>query len=144
MESFIPLLVLVVIWLCIGLPLVKMSQAAKKNAQKKAGPGPEAFPSQKGTAPETAVEGPSESSAARSVMRPTISLTPHDDSIYMGSLNAVTGEGWDPCHEEQLHPLTAAESRVPAPAPSAPGLQLSWTGNDIVRGFVMGEILKRK
>ena len=62
----------------------------------------------------------------------------------MGSMNAVTGEGYDPCHDEQLAPRTEAESAMPAAEPEQPGLQLSWTGSDIVRGFVMSEILKKK
>jgi len=80
----------------------------------------------------------------RSTLRPTISVTEHDDSIYQGSLNAVTGEGYDPCHDEQLEPLTAAEAAVPAAASEVPGLQLEWNGSEIVKGLVMSEILKRK
>ena len=59
-------------------------------------------------------------------------------------MNAVTGEGYDPCHDEQLAPLTLAETAVPAAETTEGGLQLSWTGNEIVRGIVMSEILKRK
>ena len=77
-------------------------------------------------------------------MQPTVSVTEHDDSVYQGSMNAVTGEGYDPCHDEQLAPLSHAETAVPAAQAAEPGLQLSWTGSDIVRGFVMGEILNRK
>ena len=78
------------------------------------------------------------------VMQPTITVTEHDDSIYMGSMNADTGEGFDPCHDEQLASLTAAETAFPAAESSGSGLQLSFTGSDIVNGIVMSEILKRK
>jgi len=77
-------------------------------------------------------------------MQPTITVTDHDDSVYQGSMNADTGEGYDPCHDEQLAPLTLAETAVPAAEAPESGLQLGWTGSDIVRGFVMSEILKRK
>ena len=76
-------------------------------------------------------------------MQPTVRLFNHDDSIYRGSMNAVTGEGYDPCHEEQLSSLTLAETVEPEPV-AAPGFQLHWTGDEIVRGLVISEILKRK
>lgn len=135
------LMIFVVLWLVIGLPLAKLSQQAKKNnaaknaAQKKA--------------PEPAPESPKPAPAPEPLYRetrltPSISVTEHDDSIYHGSLNAVTGEGYDPCHDEQMAPLTLAESAVSAPAEEVPGIQLGWTGNDIVRGLVMSEILNRR
>ena len=58
-------------------------------------------------------------------------------------MNAVTGEGYDPCHEEQLSSLTLSETVEPVPV-TTPGLQLHWTGDEIVRGLVISEILKRK
>ena len=57
---------------------------------------------------------------------------------------AETGEGYDPCHDEQLAPLTVVETAVPAVETTVPGLQLSWNGDEIVRGIVVSEILKRK
>ena len=67
-------------------------------------------------------------------------------SYDQGSLNAVTGEGYDPCHDEQMAPLSAAEHRdsVPAPVQTQPGLPFGWAGSDMVKGIVMSEILKRK
>ena len=38
----------------------------------------------------------------------------------------------------------AAETAVPAAETAVPGLQLSWNGNEVVRGIVMSEILNRK
>ena len=139
--EFQPILILAVIWLLIGLPLSKLSKTAKQQqaSRKAKSPGAKA-PQQK---PEGAASETPEP-ARPTVLQPTITFTEHDDSVYQGSMNAVTGEGYDPCHDEQLAPLTAAETAVPAPEPAAPGLQLSWTGSDIVRGFVMSEILKKK
>ena len=60
----------------------------------------------------------------------------HDAS---GSLNYISSEGKDPCHEAQLSirtPLTQEE----APAPA---LRLEWTGEALVNAFVMQEILTR-
>ena len=56
----------------------------------------------------------------------------HDDyaSLPSGSLSAETEEGIDPCHDGWAH------------APGGPGL--SWSGNELVRGFIYSEILKRK
>jgi hypothetical protein len=71
-------------------------------------------------------------------------VTEHDDSVYQGSMSASTGEGYDPCHDEQMAPLNAAEAASPETGTAVPGLQLSWNGSDIVQGIVMSEILKRK
>ena len=147
--DFPPILILAIVWLLIGLPLSKLSKASKQQAAQKAASQTAGAP-KKGKPPEqqkqaAASAAPkSEPFAGPTVMQPTISLTGHDDSIYMGSMNAVTGEGYDPCHDEQLAPLTEAESVIPAAEPEQPGLQLSWTGSDIVRGLVMKEILDRR
>ena len=140
LESFFPLIALFLVYTAIAA----MSKTAKKvsdnrksySASRSAAPA-ETEPAE-GTAPEAA--------AAPRIreMQPTIRVSEHDDSVYTGSMNAVTGEGYDPCHDEQLAPLTRAEAAVPAAEAAAPGLQLSWTGSEVVRGIVMSEILKRK
>lgn len=56
-----------------------------------------------------------------------------------GSLNFASNEGKDPCHEEQL---THARTGRPENA-EAGGLQLDWTGDGLVKAFVMSEILTR-
>ena len=142
--EFQPILVLAVIWLLVGLPLMKLGKSAKQQqAAKNAKPGA-AKPGAK--APQSP-EGCSRTAepAGPTVLQPTITFTEHDDSVYQGSLNAVTGEGFDPCHDEQLSSLSSAEREtVSAPGEEAPGLQLGWTGSDVVRGFVMSEILTRR
>lgn len=141
-----PLFILAIIWLLIGLPLSKLNKAAKQQQASKASktraakqPGTKA--QQK--APEPAAYVPPEP-ARPTVLQPSITFTEHDDSVYQGSMNAITGEGYDPCHDDQLAPLTQAETAAPAAEAASPGLELSWTGSEIVRGFVMSEILKRK
>ena len=144
--DFPPILILGLIWLLIGLPLSKLNKAAKQQASKTARPSgakPQAAPEVK-TQNQPAGTGTVPEPARPTVLQPTITFTEHDDSVYQGSMNAVTGEGYDPCHDEQLAPLTQAETAVPAAAEGTPGLQLSFTGNEVVRGFVMSEILTRK
>ena len=152
MESFAPLLTLLLIYFLFALPVRKLTRAARKqqSARKPAAPAvpDDAFPEPDAPPAGEALSGGSgslpypEGGELRSA-RPSVRLSGRDDSLYAGSLNAVTGEGEDPCHEEQLQPLTRAEAAVPSPE-AVPGLRLSWTGSDIVHGFVMGEILKRK
>ena len=141
MTEFGPLVVLVVIWLLIGLPL---SRAAK---QKSRGPRTPGAPSV-GPEAEAPAADPGEGPDPRRdyvPIQPTVSLSRQDDSLYRGSLNAETGEGYDPCHDEQMETLTRISSEpVPRPAPPAPALELGWTANDVVRGVVMSEILARK
>ena len=144
--DFPPILILVILWLVIGLPLSKLNKAAKQQqAARNAKPGT-ARQKQQAPAAETQQTAAAPAAPAQpvrpTVMTPTINVTEHDDSVYTGSLNAVTGEGYDPCHEEQLSAITY-EPAVSA-EPAEPGLQLSWTGSEIVRGFVMSEVLNRK
>ena len=138
LESFFPLIALFLIYTAIAA----MSKTAKKasGARKSASPARSAAPAD--TVPEEAPV-PETATPHFREMQPTIRLSDHDDSVYMGSLNAVTGEGYDPCHDEQLKPLTQAETIEPASA-TASGLQLHWSGDEIVRGFVVSEIMKRK
>ncbi len=143
--DFPPILIIGLIWLLIGLPLSKLNKKAQQNA-KQARSNP-ARPAQKAqqARPDAAPLSQSAPEPARpTAMQPTITVTEHDDSVYQGSMYAETGEGYDPCHDEQLAPLTLAETAVAADEAAVPGLQLSWTGSDVVRGLVMSEILNKK
>ena len=139
--GFPPILILAIIWLLIApiLSAAKKQQAAAKNANSKAR---QAEAQNAPAAP--AGPDPAAKPAEPRVLQPSITFTAHDDSVYQGSMNAVTGEGYDPCHNEQLAPLTALETAPPAAEETVPGLRLSWTGSDVVRGLVMSEVLKRK
>lgn len=56
-----------------------------------------------------------------------------------GSLGVRSSEGKDPCHEEQLSARYApAEEAEPTP-----GITLDWTGESLVKAFVMQEVLAR-
>ena len=147
--DFSPLFILVIVWLIIGLPL-KLAKQVKEQAAKNAGTVRTA-PQKQQKAPKTEAQIPAPAPVSEegtffrpTVMQPTITVTDHDDSVYSGSMNANTGEGYDPCHDEQLAPLSAAEAAEPVTETAGSGLQLSWTGSDIVNGIVMSEILKRK
>ena len=139
LESFFPLIALFLIYTAIAA----MAKGAKKVS------GAQKAPGARSAAPVDAApaEAPAPEAVAPRIreMQPTIRVTDHDDSVYMGSMNAVTGEGYDPCHDEQLSSLSAAERETAsAPGEEVPGLQLGWSGSDVVRGFVMSEILTRR
>ena len=138
-ESFLPIMSLIVIYLLIAV----VSRAAKKATQaQKAASRPAHTDS---GAPKGAPENQATTEPRMRELQPTVRVTGRDDSVYQGSLNAFTGEGYDPCHEEQLAPLSLAETgTADHVSPATPGLQLSWTGSEIARGFVISEILKRK
>ena len=140
--NFSPLFIVLIIWLLIAPVLSAAKKQQAKNAKTGAAkqPGAKALKKQ----PEASSTYVTPEPARPTVMQPSITFTEHDDSVYQGSMNAVTGEGYDPCHDEQLAPLTQAETAVPAAAEVTPGLQLSFTGSEVVRGFVMSEILTRR
>ena len=142
--NFPSLIVLLIIWVVVGLVSKKKNPGGQNAQNVKAGAGKPGAKAPKAT-PQAAPQPMSRPEPLRpSVLQPTISVTEHDDSVYQGSMFAETGEGYDPCHDEQLAPLTAAESTIVAETPAEPGLQLSWAGSDVVRGIVMSEILTRK
>ena len=67
----------------------------------------------------------------------------HDDfaAVPQGSLRSEIPEGTDPCHDSWT-PRTP--DRPAGPPAEKGGLDLNWTGDDLVKGFVLGEILRRK
>lgn len=73
---------------------------------------------------------------------PHVHVTPHRPDMFAGSMNAETHEGEDPCHEEQLNPVKAPRLMAPVQQ-EEPGLSLEWTGESMVRAFVMQEVLQR-
>ncbi len=141
--QIMPILMFLFIWLIIGLPVTIAKKAAeqqKKNAAQTSAkkPGTEQ--------PRKAPAKKPDPAERLTTLTPSISVTGHDDSIYSGSLNAVTGEGYDPCHDEQMAGMDRVEQSSPPPRTAQPhaGLPFGWTGSDMVRGIVMSEILKRK
>ncbi len=143
MDEFAPLLLLLFLWLCIGLP----ASLAKKAANQKKPNQPAS--SGKTEEPKKAV-GAAPAEPERLIpLTPTLSEPDHDDSVFAGSLGSFSTEGYDPCHEEQMSSLERVcepgkeEPKEPSPE-SAARLPLGWTDNEIVRGIVMSEILNRK
>ena len=144
MEQFAPLLLLLFFWVFIGIPI---SLAKKAANQKKAARPPVHQKTGENSSPPAAHEP----AAPERLTTLTSSLyePDHDDSVFTGSLGAVTGEGYDPCHEEQMSGMEkvckpGAEAPAAFTGETAGGLPLGWTGNDVVRGIVMSEILNRK
>jgi hypothetical protein len=70
----------------------------------------------------------------------------HDDyrAMPVGSLSADTGEGDDPCHDDIKPAAPHVRFREEERKEASGGLDLGWTGNEVVKGFVYGEILKRR
>ena len=150
MDEFGPLLIVILIWVFVGLPAAVAKRAKEQKTAARLSRSVRSTPDARtGSAPAPGSAGlekqPGTFSEPAPRLRPTISVTPHDDSLYRGSLNAETGEGFDPCHDEDLERLNALEA-VPAvqPVSEVPALPFGWTGSDIVRGVVISEILKRK
>ena len=56
-----------------------------------------------------------------------------------GSLGVTSMEGKDPCHEDEL----TLERTVAAPVQPEGGLQLEWSGENMVKAFIMQEVLTR-
>lgn len=141
--EFSPLIFIFIIWLCIGLPLSKLNQASKKkmNEAKKPSSDRPAAPAPEQESRQAAPEAPP---ARETRLTPTVTVTANDDSIYAGSMNAVTGEGHDPCHEENLTGLNTAETIPVHPVTEVHSLPFGWTGSDMVRGIVVSEILKSR
>ena len=69
----------------------------------------------------------------------------HDEPSRMpvGSLRTDSAEGRDPCHDDWKPAAPNAPAQAGAPE-TAGGLNLGWTGNEVVKGFIYGEILNRK
>ena len=62
------------------------------------------------------------------------------DAPTMGSLGVVSTEGKDPCHEDQL---SKTRTMMPPIPEAQPALVLDWSGESMVKAFVMQEVLTR-
>ena len=143
--EFAPVLLIILFWIFVGIPI----SIAKKASQQKKGTRPAAVKQQPADEPEArpkAAQPETVQPERLNILAPSIAPTEHDDSVYRGSLNADTGEGIDPCHDEQMAGLELAgeEDFAPRTAQAKSGIPLGWTGSDVVRGIVMSEILNRK
>ena len=59
-----------------------------------------------------------------------------------GSMDFVSTEGVDPCHDDAL-PDRHEPRPIDAVAQEKPGLTLNWTGDALVRSVIMQEVLTR-
>ena len=140
MEGFAPLLVLLFFWIFIGIPV----SIAKKAANQKKGSTPAA---RKTPGIEEPPAAPKAAEPERlTPLTSTLTEPDHDDSVFTGSLGAFSTEGYDPCHNEQMSSMETVcqpgkETVLPQEKANLP---FGWTGNDVVRGIVMSEILNRK
>ncbi len=145
-----PLVFIGVIWIFVAFLISVTVKSAKKAEQKKqasqrplrpAGMDQDARVLRDGILKSTAAQ----EDAGPAPAQPIVGIGRHDDSLYQGSMNAVTSEGYDPCHDEQMSILTLIESEPETPsAPSAALPRLTWNASSVVQGFVMSEILNRK
>ena len=60
-----------------------------------------------------------------------------------GSLNAASREGKDACHAGQLAPANQPRTTAGFDQEDEPGLQLDWSGENMVKAFIMQEVLTR-
>ena len=74
-------------------------------------------------------------------LRPTLFGVNREE--YRGSLNISTEEGIDICHEEQADQMTALEVEELPSDEGAGGMRFNWEGNEVMKAFVMQEILRR-
>ena len=157
MFSFAPVLIIIAICLYVITGTMRSMKNNNPRTSRPANPqNPRNSQPQAETDPEPQpLELPEEGPVVRErPLEPTVRFTGRDETVYQGSLNAVTGEGEDPCHDEQLSALNHAKDRIAvSPDPEAailpgsepqPGFTLRWNGDEVVRGLVMSEILKRK
>ncbi len=145
-DSLSPLIMLVLFVLVfVILPSSAAKKAAqRKNASAQGGNKPAEKPKAAGEKfPASAFPDRKESSLQQPLGEGG-SLWEHDHTSYAGSLGSLSTEGFDPCHEEQMESLSSLTSEHVAEPQEIPGLSLRWTGDEIVRGLVVSEVLKRK
>lgn len=62
--------------------------------------------------------------------------------VVMGSMGTDTHEGIHPCDEHEDESLQSDKPLMPMPV-EKPGIQLDWTGENMVKAFIMQEVLTR-
>ena len=158
------LLSMIFVFLTLASVFGKAAKKKQPNKQKQPAPGnvftgmgaPEAVIRQPAAAPPAAMMPP------RPTAKPAAAQVSIDDYLACSSAKHesmegrtdhsahVSCEGHDPCHEEQLRPAVRPSHVAPAAVGAtvdfkeeAPSLQLNFTGDELVRAFVMQEVLTR-
>lgn len=75
---------------------------------------------------------------------PHVHVTKETDKLFAGSMNAVSTEGVDPCHEEELQEARARDGETLCTEETQGGLKLDFSGSGLAQAFVMQEILNRR
>ena len=134
MEDFFPLLIVIIGAISSIVSAVKKNQQSA-DAQRRHAASFRQLEQQP-------IASPAPAEAAAQVIAPMVHphLVPdcatHDQP---GSLGVASLEGKDPCHAQQLtHPRTEE-----APAQEEAGLTFDWSGENLVKAFVMQEVLTR-
>jgi hypothetical protein len=140
MEDILGIVIMIIVGAVVSAANKKQKAAKPHNSPTQATwpaqPTPAAQP-----APMTTMLPPRQEGSTRPA---SVSVHAHLDPDcethdIAGSLGVTSSEGKDPCHEEQLTArLDAAE-----PTQEAPGLQLDWNGESLVKAFIMQEVLTR-
>ena len=158
------LLSMIFVFLTLASVFGKAAKKKQPNKQKQQTPGnvftgmgaPEAVTRQPSAAPPVTMMPP------RPESKPAAAQISIDDymarsSAGHGSMEGRTDhsahiscEGHDPCHEEQLRPAVRPSRVAPAAVGATiafkeedPALRLNFTGDELVRAFVMQEVLTR-
>jgi len=136
-----------------GAAAPKQPSRARTSFPKEAfpeSPAPDAAPVQpiKAADPDAARTWTERTPLAPTITVPSFSDSPRDAAgdPYLGSLGENTLEGVDPCHDDQMAEMEQRRGASAAAGAEAPDREsfLSWSGNDVVRGFIYGEILNRR
>ena len=143
------LIEVIFVFIAIGASIISFAAKAKK--RKEAAMARQAASPVKRTAPKashpyaaqpTVMPPMSFSDVPGQVIAPTVhthiqpDCETHDAP---GSLGVVSSEGKDPCHEEQLQPRPS----IAEPIQEENGLTFDWSGENLVKAFVMQEVLTR-
>ncbi len=142
MENLFPALFLIIAAVASALSSAKKNRekaAAKERHQAAASPWAQAEPmaaQAKPAAPMSfpGVPGPAITPTVHAHLQPDCDA--HDAP---GSLGVTSTEGKDPCHEDQL----TLERTYDEPVKAEGGLTFDWSGENMVKAFVMQEILTR-
>ncbi len=91
----------------------------------------------------SAADVPAMAPAARVSIHPHLQPDCNVHDAPSGSLNVASPEGKDPCHAPQLKPRPAARYTEVESAEETSGLNLDWSGEGMVKAFIMQEVLTR-
>ena len=158
MDDFLSLLVIV--FTIIGMvsknkkKKEQQAEAQKAFREMPPVPAPQAVKQQPAAAPEATMLPPRPEHNPTKQLEAMIAQVLLDAKTNDGARQTdhsahVSCEGHDPCHEEQLQPLVrpahaaVQESTLPSTEEETGSLELNFTGDELVRAFVMQEILTR-